>query len=428
MTIELEEIPSRETLDGNVSSEVVVPIEVRGNNLPSRGERLLPIVVLFEPAADEFSYESKFIPLLGKYLDPLVFEPFVVGSSGLKGALPDDKSVGLEIPIKFVGHRGPLRFVLYVASLALSALLLVKATKLSRSKIIVTMAGHCYSGFIVAVMGKLMKRRTIIRISEPTRLLLRRNHRPRIVYALATLTEKISLSLSDAIFSVRDMSDYCAIPPSKDWIIRQGVDLKGIEDSRPVKLREHLSPAIVTVSRLDSEKGIDRLIDSIALLIHKLPDAGCLIVGWGPEMESLRKRVAEKGLIQHVSFVGYVPPGKVASFLKACNIFVLPSELEGVPSAVLEAMASGLPVVMCLQTGDFAKSVIRAGSALTVPPTPQAIADAIEWLWFNESERVKLSELGLEYVRANYDEAESRKRFFELTSRLTHGSPARDPT
>src|SRR5207249_378977 len=354
-----------------------------------RSDLLSPVVVLFEPAADEFSYESKFVPLLRKYLDPVSFAPYVVGSAGLKSALTGTQSVAIELPIRFTGHRGPLRFLLYVASLALSSLLLVRAIKISRSRLIVTFAGHCYSGFIVALVGKITRRKTAVRISEPTRLLLRNNRRPGAIYALATWTERISLSLSDAIFSVRDMSDYCRIPPEKDWIIGQGVDLRGIEDSQPEELSDRLSPALITVSRLDSEKGVQRLIDSIALLTNKFPAIGCLIVGWGPEMDNLRRRVSARGLGEHISFLGYVPPSKVPSFLKACDIFILPSEFEGVPSAVLEAMASGLPVVTCLRTGAFANSIRDSSSALVVLPTPEAIAQGIEQLWVNPKERRK---------------------------------------
>ena len=103
----------------------------------------IPIVLLFEPSADEFSYESKFVPLTDKYLDPAFFTPYIVGTSGLTRSLSGTGSIPLELRIAFTGHRGIIRFFLYVTALAMSSFLLVRATKISRSKVLATMAGHC---------------------------------------------------------------------------------------------------------------------------------------------------------------------------------------------------------------------------------------------------------------------------------------------
>jgi glycosyltransferase involved in cell wall biosynthesis len=378
----------------------------------------VPVVVLFEPAADEFSYESKFVPLVRQYLDESAFRVYIVGSSGLKFSLRSTRWTALELPIGNVGYRGPTRFFLYVLSLVLSSLLLVRAIGVSRSQVILSMAGHCYSGFVVAAVGRIMMRRSLVRISEPTRELLRRNRKPGILYVLSCWTEKVSLSLCDAVFMVRDMSDYCKIPMKKSFVIGQGVDIQRFQSSLRVELAEHYSPLIITVARLDSGKGIHNLIDSIGLLTERYPSIGCLIVGWGPELENLRRRVLQRSLTDHLRFIGYVAPERVPSFLKSSDIFVLPSNLEGLPSSVLEAMACGLPVVMCLEASSFADSVRKFGAALIVPSEPKAIANAIGSLLVNPELREELIRSGTQFVERFHDDRRSRESFTNMILNL----------
>jgi glycosyltransferase involved in cell wall biosynthesis len=375
-------------------------------------------VVLLEPAADRFSYESKFLPLLANHLDPELFYPYVVGSTGLANRLEPSRYRVFELPLGYLGHRGSTRFLLYAVSLLLSSLYLIKAIKASQTRILLSMAGHCYSGFVIALVGKLTMRRSIIRISEPTRALLKHNHRPFLAYALATWTEKLSLSLCTAAFSVRDMSDYFGYNVKKAHVISQGVNIQEIEKAEKVSLPKSFEPAIVSVSRLDSEKGIDRIIDSMKYLVPSYPNIGCFIVGWGPEFKNLARRVSDAALDNYVEFVGYVPPAGIASFLKACDIFILPSELEGVPSAVLEAMASGLPVVMCTRSGSFVESVSKANAGLIVSAQPKAIAEAVTVLLSNTYLRETVAKRGASYVREYYDCRDSQEKMNGLIMSL----------
>jgi len=374
----------------------------------------IPIAVLFEPAADRFSYESKFLPLLANHLDPELFYPYIVGSTGLANRLEPSRYRVFELPFGYIGHRGSTRFLLYAVSLLLSSLFLIKAIKASRTRILLSMAGHCYTGFVIALVGRLTMRRSIIRISEPTRALLKRNHRPFLAYALATWTEKLSLSLCTAAFSVRDMSDYFGYVVKKAHVISQGVNIQAIEKAERMSPPKSFAPVIVSVSRLDSEKRIDRVIDSMKYLLPEHPNIGCFIVGWGPEFKNLVRRVSDASLSNHVEFMGYMPPANIASFLKACDIFILPSELEGVPSAVLEAMASGLPVVMCTRSGSFVESVTKANAGLIVSTQPKAIAEAVTLLLSNKHLRETVAKLGASYVRQYYDCRESQKKMSGL--------------
>jgi glycosyltransferase involved in cell wall biosynthesis len=214
------------------------------------------------------------------------------------------------------------------------------------------------------------------------------------------------------------MSDYFGYDVKKAHVISQGVNIQEIEKAEKVSLPKSFEPAIVSVSRLDSEKGIDRIIDSMKYLVPSYPNIGCFIVGWGPEFKNLARRVSDAALDNHVEFVGYVPPASIASFLKACDIFILPSELEGVPSAVLEAMASGLPVVMCTRSGSFVESVSKANAGLIVSAQPKAIAEAVTVLLSNTYLRETVAKLGASYVREYYDCRDSQEKMNGLIMSL----------
>jgi len=99
---------------------------------------------------------------------------------------------------------------------------------------------------------------------------------------------------------------------------------------------------ISLVSRLSPEKKIERLIKSIDILRNKL-NVELIIIGDGIDKEKLRETTASFGLTDIVYFLGYkLNPYK---YLKNIDVFVLPSDYEGFPMALIEAMVCGVPVV-----------------------------------------------------------------------------------
>lgn len=104
--------------------------------------------------------------------------------------------------------------------------------------------------------------------------------------------------------------------------------------------REH---TIVTVGRMDSNKNQALLIRSFANVLPEYPDYRLILYGDGEDMDKLRTLVAELHLEQHVTFAGVV--NHVAERIKKAGVFVLPSDTEGMPNALIEAMALGVPVI-----------------------------------------------------------------------------------
>ena len=96
------------------------------------------------------------------------------------------------------------------------------------------------------------------------------------------------------------------------------------------------------VGRLAHEKGYDRLIDAFALLAGRQPEAQLWLLGDGPEREALEQRAEQAGLARRVHFAGY--EANPYPWMRHADVFVQSSRREGLPVAVLEALACGTPV------------------------------------------------------------------------------------
>jgi len=130
------------------------------------------------------------------------------------------------------------------------------------------------------------------------------------------------------------------IPKKKIVSIPNGVEVPDT-GKKDYKLQ---SPAkIVFTGRLNPEKRCDLLVEALGEICDEIPIC-CDIFGDGPLKESLEKEVAEKNLESFIDFKGYV--GNLRNFLVRYDVFVLPSEAEGMSNALLEAMAAGLSCVV----------------------------------------------------------------------------------
>jgi L-malate glycosyltransferase len=129
------------------------------------------------------------------------------------------------------------------------------------------------------------------------------------------------------------------VPECKVAVIANGVDFDAV---RPHKARTRLRK-IVVVANLRPEKGHDVLIDAAVEVLRRFPDAQFEIVGGGPELAALLARADARNVLHAFTFLGYRED--VPSRLAGADIFVLPSRSEAFPNAVLEAMATGLPIV-----------------------------------------------------------------------------------
>ena len=102
---------------------------------------------------------------------------------------------------------------------------------------------------------------------------------------------------------------------------------------------------VLYAGRLDVRKGLHELMDALAVLRSRRPALLCYLLGDGPDKPVLEQQIARHAFGDVVTFVPAAPTETVARWMAACDLFTLPSYKEGCPNVVLEALASGRPVV-----------------------------------------------------------------------------------
>ncbi len=122
---------------------------------------------------------------------------------------------------------------------------------------------------------------------------------------------------------------------------------------------------IIAVGRLEPVKGIRFLIDALSRIIRVRPNARCLIVGEGRARQALEEQVKGLNLEKYVHFAGF--RRDIHELLKGSDIFCMPSLSEGLPYAMLEASAAGLPMIVS-EVGEMARLLTHGDNALLVPP------------------------------------------------------------
>jgi glycosyltransferase involved in cell wall biosynthesis len=139
------------------------------------------------------------------------------------------------------------------------------------------------------------------------------------------------------------------VRPGKLRVVENGVPTANVDEG-DYRAQTRLSLGIPddvhvigVVARLNEVKCQDLLIRAFAGIRSRFPRTQLLLVGDGPTREALIDLTHQFGLEQVVHFAGYQP--KPERFLQAMDIFVLPSRLEGMPLAILEAWAARLPVI-----------------------------------------------------------------------------------
>jgi len=164
-------------------------------------------------------------------------------------------------------------------------------------------------------------------------------------------------------------------------VVPKGVDAERFRPDGPT-LREQLRlggrRVVIAVARLVPIKNIRLLLDAMAIVRDRVPDTHLLVVGEGPEEAAVRARASALGLADSVTFAGSVPHRDTPAFYRAADVFALSSDFDNSPNAILEAMASGLPVVATDVGGVRDFVVDRVGGAVVPRGDAPALANALE--------------------------------------------------
>ncbi len=207
-----------------------------------------------------------------------------------------------------------------------------------------------------------------------------------------------------------------------------GVDTTWPKKSHNVAtLREKLKingPVILFVGRLIDWKGATYLIKAMPEILQHIQEAKAILVGSGPQKDDLVHLAGTLAVEGQVVFIDEVPQQELLDFYAVADIFVLPSiinekgETEGLGVVLLEAMASGLPVIGSNVGGipDIVKD--KFNGLLVEQKKPKDLAEKIIKLAGSEKLRVQMGENGRRFVRENFDWDIIAKRFIHVYDSL----------
>lgn len=168
-------------------------------------------------------------------------------------------------------------------------------------------------------------------------------------------------------------------------------------------------PRIVFVGRLAYQKGVETLIEAVALMGRR--DAHLLLVGDGPRRAAVEQAIDAHRLHDRVRIAGFRSHAEIPSILRHSDLFCLPSRFEELSSALLEAMYAGMPIV-ATQVGGLPDALGRAGR-LVAPDDPASLARALDDLLSDPALAARLGAAARERARA-YEWSELAKRVLDV--------------
>ena len=159
---------------------------------------------------------------------------------------------------------------------------------------------------------------------------------------------------------------------------------------------------MVFIGRMAGVKGAPLMIEALAALLPRHPDARLVMIGDGPERPALESQARERGVGAAVTFTGTQTQDQVAAHLAAADLLALPSFAEGVPVVLMEAMAAGLPVVSTRIAG-IGELVEDGVSGWLVPPGDlDSLVGRLDQLLSDPDLRNRMGQAGRARVRADY--------------------------
>lgn len=233
---------------------------------------------------------------------------------------------------------------------------------------------------------------------------------------LARWVERTSYELADEILAVSRTTaggmERIGIPPEKINVAPNGVDFAQLATAEPLDDGYE----IVYTGRLNSYKNVDLLVQAVKCLEVWGHDVRAGIVGEGPERERLEELVRERDVEHAVDFLGYFPDIEdVYGLMKASEVLVQPSNVEGFGIVALEALSTGTPVLtLDSPTNATCELVLDDELGETFPPRATNLAAKLErWIYREEGPRER-------QVRQQFGRVLDWNRVAERVDRIYH--------
>ena len=238
-----------------------------------------------------------------------------------------------------------------------------------------------------------------------------REDRPRYARLMRNLLEQVPLVLARSASLIKRL-EAIGCPPEKIRLNRTGIPLQ------EYPLVQRMMPAdgewrFVQACRLIPKKGLRSALEAFARFHREFPKATFTIAGEGPMTQELQSFSGELGISGAVHFAGFLTQQELNALYRRSHVFLHPSEVtedqnqEGIPNSMLEAMATGLPVVATLH-GGIPEAVRDEATGFLVPErNPEALAAALRRITESPEYLQIMGRRASESVRAEFEQRQA---------------------
>ena len=245
--------------------------------------------------------------------------------------------------------------------------------------------------------------------------------------AVEMLLVPFTIRLGNSWAVARHVQKLLSLPRQRLRVIHNAVDLPDRDrqaDRADVRKELHLpdeQKLVLTVGRLYQAKDYPTLFRAAAEIVPHRPDVTFLCAGHGAEQDALAQLHRQMGLGDRLHLLGL--RRDVPRLMSAADVFCLPSQWEGFPNALAEAMASGLPAISTAFKG--AREIVRDGQTGLVVPVGdhRAVASAIMRLLSDDALRSSLALAGRQWVREHLSWPRLLGEMDSLYRSLVKGKP-----
>jgi len=226
-----------------------------------------------------------------------------------------------------------------------------------------------------------------------------------------SMLKKSNKIIAVSNFTKRELLQYYKVKEDKISVIHNGVDVTKFQPtSNKRRAKEELGLktdeiAILSVGRLYARKGLFTLIESIPAVTRRFPRAKFIISGKGQsnEMKKLVAHAEKLGVKDTILFTGYYPDKKLPMLYQAADVFAFSTFYENLPFAVLEALATGLPVVTT-NVGGIPEMIENGKNGFLVQPSnSRELSDRILYFLEHPSEASEIALCARKVIEERFD-------------------------
>ncbi|MAB89836.1 MAG: hypothetical protein CMJ90_10290 [Planctomycetes bacterium] len=199
--------------------------------------------------------------------------------------------------------------------------------------------------------------------------------------------------------------DRWGVHPQRVRVVPPGVDLGRVTGAKPADDMAGEGPLVVACARMDDDKGIDTLIDATAILLRYRPGLRVVVAGTGVTGIGYIRRAQRLGIDDRVLIPG--ARRDVPELLSAADVFVHPARRDGLPLALLEAMAAGVPCVATSLPSITEHLQDDVHALLCAADQPAFLADRIDQLLGDEGRARRIAGGGRALVQERFSPAVS---------------------